>query len=142
VFSLLLRTILNWQKTPFRKPALELIYYQLEPDFLARSDGRRTTTRNVDISLKQSLDPIIAREVYAVLFPSTGRAAKIANIYSSLRETVASDIIIGIIGRFVFFFTGTMKIQIVESSKPIHYICTVKAPNFDRVFMENILLTP
>ncbi len=106
MFSLLLRTILNWQKTQFRKPALELIYYELEPDYLARSAGHRTTTRNVDISLKQSLDPIMAREVYAVLFPRTGLLAKIANIYSSLRETVASDIIIGIIGRFVFVSLG------------------------------------
>jgi hypothetical protein len=86
---------------------LELIYYQLEPDYLARSSGHRTiTTSDVDISLKHSLDPILARDVYAVLFPRTGLPARIADTYSSLRETVASDIIIGITGTVCLFLQG------------------------------------
>jgi hypothetical protein len=97
--------MLNWRNRELRRPVLELIYYQLEPDYLARSSGHKTpTTNDVDISLKHSLDPILARDVYAVLFPSTGLLAWIAKKYNSMRENVASDFIIGITGMFFFYW--------------------------------------
>jgi hypothetical protein len=92
-FSLLLRKILALQNTELRRKVLLWIY---------NFQDHAWHNINPNVDMKQSLDPITAHDVYAVLFPSTRLETKVADLCNQLRDNGA-DLLIGLGGMPIFF---------------------------------------